>query len=82
MRGGTVDAHPNYLIATGTKLAVVVAQATGLGSATRGIVLRIKVKHHLLATIVTKQNLFAILVHSQALGSLITDIHTFRVFSL
>ena len=53
----------------------MVAQAAGLGRTARGVVLGVEVEYHLLAAIVAEQDLFTILVYSQTLGSLVSNIH-------
>ena len=69
------DAHAYHLVAPGTELCIVVAQAAGLSCTARCIVFRVEIEYYLLATIVAEQYFFAILIHSQALGSLVAYIH-------
>lgn len=68
VRGGTVAADTQHLIAQGKETLVVVAQIARLGGAARRAVFRIEIEHQLLAFEVGQTNSGAVLVKALKMG--------------
>ena len=80
MRFFVVHAHAQHHVAFGQERVVVVAEATGLGGAARGIVFGIKIKNNFFALKIRQFNGVSVLVFGLERGGWIVYLQHFVSF--